>query len=74
MFRKDWLGSSKPFGLETTDIRIAGAVSRMETAIERIREYLDGKAPVIEELEEDYFVGNEKIIFASKIMTPSITL
>ena len=73
MFRKDWLESSKPFGLETIDIRIGGVIMRMEFAIERIGEYLEGKVDSIPELEEEHIV-TEGWTFptVSRFMCPSV--
>ncbi len=42
----------KPIGWETLDIRYGGAIMRIDTAIKRIRDYLDGTVDRIEELEE----------------------
>lgn len=47
-----WMETYKPFGWEVLDRRYGGTKSRIETAIERLGEYLNGKLSQIEELEE----------------------
>ena len=50
--RKMWHKTNKPFGYEVLDVRYGGLISRIETAILRIEEYLNGEIQKIEELEE----------------------
>ena len=54
-----WLKMYKPFGWEVLDIRYGGLIARLDTAVYRLKEWLDGKIPKIEELEEErlYFEG-----------------
>ena len=51
--RAAWMELNKPFGWEVLDIRYGGLVSRIETAVHRITEYLQNKIPRIEELEAE---------------------
>ena len=44
---------NKPFGWEVLDIRYGGVISRLDTAIERINEYLAGDIEFIDELEQE---------------------
>ena len=57
--RDQWLKTYKPFGWEVLDIRYGGVLARIETAILRINDYVEGKIDRIEELEEErlYFDG-----------------
>ncbi len=50
--RAQWLKTYKPFGWEVLDIRYGGVVSRIDTAIYRLKQYLDGTIATIPELEE----------------------
>lgn len=50
--RKQWLETYKPFGWEVIDIRYGGLIARVDTAIKRLNDYLEGKIDKIEELEE----------------------
>lgn len=50
--RSQWLKTYKPFGWEVLDIRYGGVISRIDTAIYRIKQYLDGEITTIPELEE----------------------
>ena len=50
--RKMWHKTNKPFGFEVLDVRYGGLISRIDTAILRIEEYLNGEITKIEELEE----------------------
>ena len=51
--RNAWMTYNKPFGYEVHDIRLGGNIARFETAKQRIWDYLEGRIPKIEELEED---------------------
>ncbi|MFP5108784.1 beta-N-acetylhexosaminidase [Neobacillus sp. C211] len=50
--RDIWFAAYKPFGWEVIDIRYGGVMTRMDSAKYRIQEWLEGKIPRIEELEE----------------------
>lgn len=50
-FRRSWLNSSKPFGLEIMEIRNAGLIARFESLGARLQELLDGKIKNIPELD-----------------------
>lgn len=50
--RNQWLTVYKPFGWEVIDIRYGGVLSRLDTAIWRINQYLAGEIASIPELEE----------------------
>ena len=52
LHRKMWHSTYKPFGFECIDVRYGGLKSRIETAIWRVEEYLDGIIEHLEELEE----------------------
>lgn len=52
LHRTNWLAENKPFGWEAIDIRYGGLLSRLETARQRIHDYLTGAADRLEELEE----------------------
>jgi hexosaminidase len=48
-----WLTTNKPFGWEVIDIRYGGVLSRLETAVQRIDDYVEGRIPRIEELDAE---------------------
>ena len=50
-FKKQWLKENKIFGLDAFDLRIGGLKERINSAIERLDEYLSGKLSNIPELE-----------------------
>lgn len=60
-----WHEEFKPNGYEVLDVRIAGVEARLKSARRRLLDYLDGKIPALEELEEErlpYFTnGTEKM-------------
>ncbi|MCH1624501.1 beta-N-acetylhexosaminidase [Fredinandcohnia quinoae] len=60
--RNLWFSTNKAFGWEVLDIRYGGVLTRIETAIHRLSDWLDGNIPKIEELEENrlYFDGPEQ--------------
>ncbi len=51
-----WFSECRPFGFEVLDIRIGGVMVRLESAEKRLRNYLEGKADILEELEEPMIV------------------
>ncbi len=51
--REAWLFYNKPFGWEILEARYAALHARFSTARDRIRAYLAGSIPAIEELEEE---------------------
>lgn len=51
--RAQWFSIYKPFGWEVLDLRYGGLLSRLESAIQRLNDYLDGRIGRIEELEEE---------------------
>lgn len=53
-FHRDiWMKYNKPFGWEVLDIRYGGVIARMDTAKDRLQQYLNGEISRIEELEEE---------------------
>ncbi len=61
-FHKDcWFRIYKAFGWDIMDMRYGTLLMRIESAIEQLKSYLDGKFSVIEELEAErlYFDGKE---------------
>ncbi|MBM7551546.1 family 20 glycosylhydrolase [Thalassobacillus pellis] len=51
--RKLWLDTNKAFGWEVLDIRYGGVITRLDTADDRLTDWLDGNITKIEELEEE---------------------
>ncbi|WP_123040264.1 beta-N-acetylhexosaminidase [Cohnella candidum] len=51
--RAVWMAENKPFGWEVVDIRYGGLLARLETASQRVRDYMDGTIDGIDELEAD---------------------
>lgn len=60
--RTQWMTTNKPFGWDVLDIRYGGLLARVDTAIARISDYVDGNIDSIEELEAKrlYFDGRSK--------------
>ncbi|MEH7545209.1 beta-N-acetylhexosaminidase [Neobacillus vireti] len=50
--RNIWFAAYKPFGWEVIDIRYGGIIARIDSVKYRIREWLEGRIPRMEELEE----------------------
>ncbi|GAC41148.1 hypothetical protein [Paenibacillus popilliae] len=46
-----WMGTSKPFGWEVLDIRYGGVLARLQSAEERLLDYVEGRVDRLEELE-----------------------
>jgi hexosaminidase len=64
--RRQWFMVYKPFGWEVLDMRYGGLLARIETAMYRIKQYIDGEVNRIDELEEDrlYFDGPDRSEYA----------
>ncbi|OXM16990.1 beta-N-acetylhexosaminidase [Paenibacillus herberti] len=60
--RKQWFSTYKAFGWEVIDLRYGGLLARIDSAMQRLREYLDGETDTIEELEAErlYFDGPKR--------------
>ena len=52
MHRDLWHRTYKPFGFEVIDVRYSGLQGRIDTAIYRLGDYLEGRVQKLEELEE----------------------
>lgn len=59
--KKQWYTLNKPFGWEVMDIRYGGVLARLETANERVNDYLSGILPLIDELEQERLPFNAHI-------------
>lgn len=57
--RKIWHDVNLPFGWEILDIRYGGLIARIDSARDRIKDYLDGKVDKLQELKEErlFFSG-----------------
>ncbi|WP_036648928.1 beta-N-acetylhexosaminidase [Paenibacillus pini] len=64
--RRQWLRMFKPFGWEVIDIRYGGVVSRLDTASERILDFVEGRIGHIEELEQERLLYSTSNRFANK--------
>ena len=53
-FKEVWYRENKGNGLEIHEIRMGGVLQRTKSCRKRIEDYLKGKIPAIEELEEDF--------------------
>lgn len=52
LWQKMWFNTFKAFGWEIINGRLAFVIARLDYALERIKDYLNGKIEYIEELEE----------------------
>lgn len=52
LHRELWMETCKPFGWEVIDIRYGGLLARIDSASDRINDFISGKVNVLEELEE----------------------
>lgn len=58
--RKQWFLENRPFGWEVLDIRLGGVKARLDSAAERLNDYLEGRTERIEELEEPRLLLDER--------------
>lgn len=61
-FRTEWFIENKPHGFDVQDIRLGGLICRIESCLERLCEYRDGKIASIPELEEQIVPIAENIV------------
>ncbi|MCL2703573.1 MAG: beta-N-acetylhexosaminidase [Defluviitaleaceae bacterium] len=61
-YMRQWFATNKPFGWEVLDMRFGGILTRIDTAICRINQFLTGEINGIPELTEKrlYFNGEDK--------------
>lgn len=52
-YKKLWLKENKGFGLEVQEQRFGGILYRVESCMNRLKEYLENKLEIIDELEEN---------------------
>ena len=60
--RELWLQENKAFGLEVIDHRFGAVITRLESAADRIGDYLEGKIAAIEELEIQKLPYNNTVV------------
>ena len=53
LFKELWMRENKSFGWEIQDARLGGVMLRIRSCKERLEEYISGKIPAVEELDED---------------------
>ena len=61
-FKAQWFIENKPHGFDIQDIRIGGLIGRMQSCLDRIIDYRDGKIASIPELEEKILPITNEII------------
>ena len=62
ILREDlWMSEAKPFGYELMDVKLGAVLTRLSSTRRRVKKYLDGSLPRLQELEEarlPYFEKN----------------
>ncbi len=53
-FQRQWRLENKAFGFEVQTLRIGGLERRLSDTAKQLEEFVEGRIPVIEELEEEY--------------------
>jgi hexosaminidase len=64
--RRQWLRMFKPFGWEVLDIRYGGVINRLDTAMLRLLDYVEGRIDQIEELEQERLLYSSANRFENK--------
>ncbi|MBQ9860570.1 MAG: beta-N-acetylhexosaminidase [Clostridia bacterium] len=52
-YRNHWMAENKVFGLEIVDYHLAGLSARCRVAIQRVKDYLEGRVDSLPELEQE---------------------
>lgn len=68
-FREEWFRENKPHGFDVHDVRLGGSIQRLKSCRERLLEYLSGRIPVIEELEEPMLPNDIGTLWWSRMYT-----
>lgn len=71
VYQNWWMSENKPHGFDMQDIRIGGALQRLESCKERIISYCKGELDSIPELEEQRLEGNTHTTWA-RTVTPNV--
>ena len=62
ILREDlWMSEAKPFGYELMDVKLGAVITRLNSTSRRLKKYLEGSIPCLQELEEarlPYFEKN----------------
>lgn len=61
-FRKQWYIENKPHGFDIQDVRIGGLICRMQSCLDRLIDYRNGKISEIPELSEPILPFVDKIV------------
>ena len=61
-FQNQWFIENKPHGFDVQDIRLGGLITRIQSCLDRLVEYRDGKIESIPELEEKIVPITNEII------------
>ncbi|MBE7057120.1 MAG: beta-N-acetylhexosaminidase [Ruminococcaceae bacterium] len=61
LHKKQWFMNCKSFGWDVMDVRYGALVNHMETGVERIRFYVEGKIEVLEELAQERLPFGETV-------------
>ena len=61
-FQNQWFIENKPHGFDIQDIRLGALVGRMQSCLDRLCDYRDGKVADIPELEEKILPITDTII------------
>lgn len=51
--RVQWMTENKIFGMDVQDLRLGGLEARVDAAVRRVEDYLDGRVSRLEELEQE---------------------
>ena len=55
---EQWMRTCKAFGWEVIDIRYGGLIARIDSAIQRLDDFINGRIPNIEELDAERLLFN----------------
>lgn len=73
--KEQWNSTYKPFGFEVLNFRYGGLIARVDFALDKLKDYYDGKIAVVEELEEKILVNEGGYLQSAVcLVSPSYTL
>ena len=52
-FKEAWYKENKPHGFDVQELRLGGLLLRLKSCKERLKDYIEGKVSIIDELEEE---------------------
>jgi len=71
-YRHQWMKENKIFGMDVFDLRMGGLLQRIETAIYRIGQFVNGEVQTLEELDEPILSFDARELDETKVTSVAL--